>query len=410
MSKIKILAISPDNHGVGKYRIINPYTHLQENFSEDFHIDIKMDVPNDDNEFYNYDIIVLHTAIHKTVSFQENIKRIDWLKRNNKIVVVDLDDYWDPDKNHPNYLNIIKAGVPKNKIELMKNASFVTTTTPIFRDSIIKKIGIKNVVVFPNAIDENELQFKSNKTNSDKIRFGWLGGSSHLHDLNLLKSGIQVIFDNYIEKVQFVLCGFDTRGTMSFLNKKTGKKETRKILPQETTWFLYEKFFTNNYKIIDKDYLTFLLSFTESPDYDDSNKPYRRIWTKDINKYAYNYNLFDVSLAPLVNNVFNNNKSQLKVIESGFHKKALIASECEPYTLDLIGLYDKGGTINPKGNALFVPEHKSHKLWGQHMKRLIDNPNMIEDLGNKLYETVYPKYSLMTVNKLRSEFFKTINK
>jgi hypothetical protein len=44
------------------------------------------------------------------------------------------------------------------------------------------------------------------------------------------------------------------------------------------------------------------------------------------------------------------------------------------------------------------------------MKKLVENPNMIEDLGNRLYETVKDKYSLNTVNKNRAEFFKSIIK
>ena len=44
----------------------------------------------------------------------------------------------------------------------------------------------KNVFVFPNAIDPNDPQFSEKTESSDKIRVGWLGGSSHLHDLKLL--------------------------------------------------------------------------------------------------------------------------------------------------------------------------------------------------------------------------------
>jgi glycosyltransferase involved in cell wall biosynthesis len=96
------------------------------------------------------------------------------------------------------------------------------------------------------------------------------------------------------------------------------------------------------------------------------------------------------------------------VIEAGFHKKALIASETEPYTLDLINAIEFGGKYNDKGNALLVSPSKNHKQWAQHMKRLVENPNMIEDLGNKLYETVKDKYSLPNVCKNRTEFFKSI--
>jgi glycosyltransferase involved in cell wall biosynthesis len=141
--------------------------------------------------------------------------------------------------------------------------------------------------------------------------------------------------------------------------------------------------------------------------YDDENEPYRRRWTKEINTYATNYNTFDVSLAPLVESVFNANKSQLKVIEAGFHKKALIASDTDPFTLDLLSAVNEGN-FNDKGNALLVGTKKNHKDWARHMKRLVENPNMIEDLGNRLYETVKDTYSLKKVCKDRVEFFKSI--
>ena len=42
------------------------------------------------------------------------------------------------------------------------------------------------------------------------------------------------------------------------------------------------------------------------------------------------------------------------------------------------------------------------------MKRLIESPAMIEDLGNRLYETVKDKYSLKNVSKNRVEFLKSL--
>jgi glycosyltransferase involved in cell wall biosynthesis len=141
--------------------------------------------------------------------------------------------------------------------------------------------------------------------------------------------------------------------------------------------------------------------------YNDENEPYRRRWTQDITTYANNYNMFDVSLAPLVVSDFNINKSQLKVIEAGFHKKAVIASETDPYLLDLVNAVDNG-VFNKNGNALLVNPKRNHKDWAKQMKRLIDNPNMIEDLGNRLYETVKDTYSLKKVCNDRVEFFKSI--
>ncbi len=118
-------------------------------------------------------------------------------------------------------------------------------------------------------------------------------------------------------------------------------------------------------------------------EYNDLDKQIKKNWTRPVNTYANNYNNFDVSLAPLVESLFNNNKSQLKVIEAGFHKKALIASETNPYTIDLINAYGHGGEYNDKGNALLVSPSKNHKDWGKHMVRLIKNPNLVEDLVRK---------------------------
>ena len=120
------------------------------------------------------------------------------------------------------------------------------------------------------------------------------------------------------------------------------------------------------------------------------------------------YNYFDISLAPLKEHIFNKVKSQLKVIEAGFHKKAFIGQDFGPYTIDCVHAIMKGGGIDPKGNALLVPKTKNHKMWFQHTKKLIDNPSLAEDLGEKLYETVYPRYTLKTVTEKRAQFYRHI--
>ena len=73
---------------------------------------------------------------------------------------------------------------------------------------------------------------------------------------------------------------------------------------------------------------------------------YNRVWTKPVTSYASNYRLFDVSLAPIKNHIFNRVKSQLKVIEAGFYKKALIASNLGPYTIDLKNSDSGGRELN----------------------------------------------------------------
>ena len=406
MSKIRILAIPSDKHGVGKFRMMDPYQFIGDNHSDDIHVDITYNADNNDEYFLNYDIVVFHTFIHQT-NHEQNIGRIKWLQSKGIKVIMDIDDLWFVDQRHPMYHQVKASKIGEMKIDMLKAVDYVTTTTTIFAKTIKDKLHIKNIEIFPNAVNEDEPQFKREPIKSDKIRFGWLGGSSHLHDIELMSNGISSTHNSFKDKVQFVLCGFDLRGSVTEINPE-GKQRQRPIQPFETVWYKYEKFFTEDYKVLSPQYKSFLNTFVDTP-YDDENESYRRRWTKDIKTYASNYNTFDVSLAPLVESQFNANKSQLKVIEAGFHKKAIIASETDPYTLDLISAVNDG-KLNDNGNALLVNPRRNHKDWAKHMKRLVENPNMIEDLGNRLYETVKDKYSLKKVCQDRVEFFKSIIK
>jgi glycosyltransferase involved in cell wall biosynthesis len=210
------------------------------------------------------------------------------------------------------------------------------------------------------------------------------------------------------DKLQYFVCGFDTRGTVTEINKQTGEKVQRTIKPEETVWIKYEKIFTNDYKIITPKYKEFLDKFEDKEYLGWENENYVRVWTKPVTSYARNYSKFDISLAPIQNHIFNRMKSQLKVIEAGFYKKALIASNVGPYTIDLKHALNQGQFTD--GNALLVDNARNHSDWSKNIKKLVENPNMIVDLGERLYETVKDKYDLNQVTKTRSEFYKSLIK
>jgi glycosyltransferase involved in cell wall biosynthesis len=321
------------------------------------------------------------------------------------IVIGDIDDYWLPTKEHPIHQLIVQSNMHKKIVANLKECDYVTTTTEIFANEI-RKIN-KNVIVLPNAIDPKEPQFMETTQPSEKIRIGWLGGSSHLHDLKLLDGTVNKL-SNLKDKIQYYICGFDTRGTVTELNKQTGEKKQRPIKPEETVWSQYEKIFTNNYNIISPEYKIFLDRYQDEVYPNEKNEPYVRVWTRPVDSYAKNYAKFDISLAPIKNHIFNRMKSQLKVIEAGFYKKAIIASNVGPYTIDLKHSLKNGEFTD--GNALLVDEHKNHSDWAKYIKKLVDNPNMITDLGERLYETVSKKYDLNIVTKNRSEFYLSLIK
>jgi glycosyltransferase involved in cell wall biosynthesis len=403
MSKINVLVLPSDKSGVGKFRSVNPHIALQNLYPEDFHVDIDYEPKiNDLNYWKKYQIVHFHRSFGQIEQCPSVIKN---LRNLGIILIADLDDYWLPTKEHPIHQLIIENKMHQKIVENLKAADYVTTTTEIFANEI-RKFN-KNVVVFPNAIDPNEPQFNQPTPPSDKIRVGWLGGSSHLHDLKLL-DGMVSKLSPIQDKLQYYVCGFDIRGTVTEINKETGQQTQRPIKPEETVWVKYEQIFTNNYKIISPEYKTFLDRFKEEDYPAIQNENYVRVWTRPVDSYARNYSNFDISLAPIKNHVFNRMKSQLKVIEAGFYKKALIASNVGPYTIDLKHGMKNGEFTN--GNALLVDEHKNHSDWSKFIKKLVDNPNMITDLGERLYETVKDKYNLNNVTHERASFYKSLIK
>ena len=403
MNKIKVLVLPSDKTGVGKFRSIDPHVCLQNNHSDEFHVDIEYEPKVDDiNYWKQYQIVHFHRSIGQ--DYDKSVQIIQKLNSMGIVTIMDLDDYWLPTKEHPIQQLIIQNKIHEKIVANLKVAGNVTTTTTIFANEISK--FNKNVFVLPNAINPNEPQFQAKTESSDRLRFGWLGGSSHLHDLKLLDGTFNKL-RSIKDKFSVYLCGFDTRGTVTEINKDTGEQKQRPIKPEETVWARYEEIFTDKYSLINPTQKEALMKFKEE-DYVNKEFPtYNRIWTKPVTSYAANYKWFDVSLAPIKNHVFNRMKSQLKVIEAGFYKKAIIASNIGPYTIDLKHSLNNGNFVD--GNALLVDEVRNGD-WSKYMKKLIDNPNWSYDLGQRLYETVKDTYNLNKVTADRAQLYKTLVK
>jgi len=400
--KIKILVIPSDTTGVGRFRSITPHTFLQDKYGDDFHVDIEFNPNlNDLNYFKQYKIIHFQRSIGHDLDLSMQV--IPILNSMGIITICDIDDYWSPTKEHPLYEVIKQQKINEKIMGNLKVSKYVTTTTEIFADEI-KKLN-PNVEIFPNAIDPSEPQFNEPTLDSDRVRVGWLGGSSHLHDLKLL-DGMVSKLSNIQKDIQYVLCGFDTRGMMTEINQQTGEQKKRPIKPHETVWYEYEKIVTNNYSIVSPEYKKHLELFSETQFPGEESESYLRVWTKPVTSYARNYSKFDISLAPIKQHIFNKVKSQLKVIEAGFYKKALIASDFGPYTIDLKHALQNGEYTD--GNALLVKDSKNHSDWAKYVKKLVQNPNMRIDMGERLYEHVSQRYDLNMVTKNRAEFYKSI--
>ena len=405
--KIKVLVVPSDSFGVGHWRSIWPHVKLQEMFPEEFDVEINP-TPQWSNHSYfdNFDIIHFHKGLYQDMeTFRDALK---YFKEKNITTVMDIDDYWEVGQFHPLFHSSRTLKIAEKITGNFKYVDYVTTTTEIFANKIRK--WNKNVVVFPNAIDPNDEQFKPIKNPSNKIRVGFVMGSSHKRDMEQIQ-GMVTMLAPILDKIQIVLCGYDLKGTTTVIGKDGKVAGTRPIKPTETVWFDYERNLTNNYQIVSPEYRDFLLKFLPEAQYPMvENEPYRREWTKDLKNFGKHYRNIDILLAPLDTNQFNEVKSELKFIEAGFTNTAVIATDFGPYTIGSVNLFEKGGTINENGNCVLIDPSKKHKGWAKAIIRLVNNPELIDLLKKNMHEHVKETYNLENVTKRRAEWYKSIIK
>jgi len=320
--------------------------------------------------------------VHFHRRINEPEKTVEWINRfkeGGAIVICDIDDYWLPFRGHPARDMVMKHKTHLQIMEAAKASDIVTTTTTIYERHIKKDLN-PNTHIIPNAIDPRLKMWQPKDVPSDRVRVAWIGGSSHERDLDKLKGTVnKLLSDQEVkDKIQIVMCGYDTRGQMTEINPVTGEEKTRKILPHESIWNKFELIFNNDGKATPEQYV--------------------RRNTLPITQYGKHYNFCDICLAPLDEHTFNECKSELKIIETGMMGKALIASN----------LYIYKELLTHGENALLVDPKKNHKLWYKYIKQLVLDEDLRKKLGNNLYNFVNPVYTLENVTAERCEWYKHI--
>ena len=359
--------------GTIENRSIWPSQNIQKKHSSNFHVDIRLNQPVNESDLSKFDIVHFHRRINKPD------ETIEWIKKFQKagtIVVCDVDDYWMPFHGHPARQIAINANIPMQILDGIKHADYVSTTTKFFAEHIKKHN--KNVIIMPNAIDNTLPMWQPTPQPSNKVRVGWIGGSSHELDLKILEGTFNKLLSDpeVKDKIQIVMCGYDTRGTMTEVNPVTKEERTRPIKPEESVWNRFEQIFTSYGKA--------------------NTDQYVRRNTIPITQYGKHYNHVDICLAPLVQNTFNECKSELKLVETGMHAKCLVASD----------LYVYKDLLEHGENAMLVDSRKNHKLWYKYIKQLILDEDLRNKLSKNLYDFISIEYNLNSVTDRRCDFYK----
>ncbi len=356
--RAKILIVVNTNiTGVEYHRQLIPHYHLNSHYKNDFEVHQINEIELASDDFLKQFQLIQFSRI---VSWNGHSKQVlNRLSKLGIVSVLDIDDYWNLPSDHPLYDAYYQEDISKQTLVSLKNIDHITTTTSLFADVIMKINPM--VTVLPNAIDPAQPQFEINPAPSPLTRFGWVGGVCHLDDIKLMESSFKQLNSDakLKDKYQLYLMGFNA-------GDATG------IYPR------FEEIFTAG------------LEF--------NNDRYYRINSANVFSYAQGYNLFDVALAPLTCNLFNNCKSELKMIEGGFMKKAMIVSDVMPYK----------SIARPGVNCLVVKETSYKSAWYLSMKKLINNPNMVEDLAEQLHEDITKNYHIDIVNGTRAELYRNL--
>lgn len=344
---MKIFVVIPHTFaGCGFYRQYQPHNRLaktHENVNVLFSAGLQDEkgefVPDD--EIKQFDIFQFHKGYF-------HIETIEKCKSLGIATITDFDDWWRLDTEHLFYKAYQKDNTSDQLIELLRAVDYVTCTTSLLAEEIYR--FNKNVVVLPNAMDMHYPKTKVERYKEKEIVFGYLGGHCHGKDVRQLH-GLNNRLSSY-KGYKLRLMGVD--GSEIYNEYSAILSDGGKLAPEKFDW----------------------------------------IEKADIWNYPRFYNYFDVSLVPLVNNKFNSLKSELKLIEAGFFKKAVVVDNVHPYK-DL---------LKHKENAMVVNKPKE---WVKHCKYLLDNRSAITELGEALFETVQP-YGIDEVNKKRYKFYSDV--
>lgn len=338
---LKIAFFPSDTFGCGYYRMILPSTILNEmgHKAVTLFSFLPKQVPMD-FDIYHF----------QRVTTPAGINLMKYLKRIGKVVLMDMDDdlfhlypghpsSWYFRKGQqclrcgntrisvdetrcnrcgsPNHLEFQdRLGIAREGLSI---ADAMTFSTP----ELISRYGDASNAYYlvPNYIDFS-LYEELNDKSDDYLAVGWAGSFTHTSDLKSLGSWLNEI--NNHENVYFVTSGENPNNVIEI------------------------------FKGLDKDRLIQL-------------KPV------DILLYPGLLKNFDIGLAPIIDNAFNQSKSELKATEYGAAKVPVIASDVSPYTR----------YVSHGEDGFLV---KKPREWKTYLNTLITNTELRKTMAEKAFK------------------------
>lgn len=279
-------------------------------------------VPGIELKRHGHEVVLHHTPRRDLVEdsdiivFQrqhlpEALAAMEYANRAGKVTVYELDDdLWNIQPTNPAYPAWHSPGLLDRAEAMLRAAKVVTTTTPVMA-AVLKRFN-PNVRVLPNMLPSEHWVGVERERHEGRTVIGWAGSAGRGADVKIIQNVVWQVLDVYPD-VEF---------------EHTAKD-----------------------------------GFPKHP-------RVRELESVMIEQYPKTLARFDIALAPVADNRFNQAKSDLKFVEYGMLGLPVIASHVEPYAHSIV-----------QGESGFLA--KNDKDWLKYLRRLIDNPALRDEIGGR---------------------------
>jgi len=347
--------------GIGYYRVFKPAEALKEWFDIEI-IGNEFQHWGTTDEKYSrlgrdYDLVI---AKHFRTG-EEASNALGTVKHFKKKLLLDIDDnYLAIRQDNPAFKDYEYGQGPREfigaSIELA--SGLITSTNPLKK--VYKSLN-SHIHVLPNCNDINDWPKKIKKWNDGKIRIGFAGGRGHLADLNVIAEPMSYILAKYPNVVFEIVGSLWPQEAMELVVKmnefcKKNISEQVRIAGGTLAW---------------KEYPEMLASFG-----------------------------WDIVVAPLVDDLFNQGKSHIRWMESSMVKCPVVASPVYPYKEPINGIQ----TIQDEKTGFLAYDSMD---WFNTLELLINNEDLRHEVAGNAYKYIKENWQYSQwVKKWRDVIYK----
>ena len=228
-------------------------------------------------------------------------------KKAGKRVLWDIDDdFWAVRKSNP---SVLVSNSQKDQYEdLIRECDAVITPSKILAKKIRKLVKNKPVFICPNGINYDDYRLRAHEARGDDLFIGYMAASSHFEDMEVVMDAIELLSEKY--NFFFYIYGLTSEpiGAAAYYTKKM---LSLNLQPEKTDQLMAAD------KIYDKIRKTKLI-----------HKPFH---PPEMHPMELRNCDFDIGIAPLLDNEFNQGKSCIKFYEYAATGTVTLASDVEPY-------------------------------------------------------------------------------